>query len=429
MRSPERFCPVSWDGEASQSFRVEVAVDAWDRPRLLEDIGRTFAENGCNIVEYGGVDAGPDGQELVRRRGRRREGAEERALGPAQRRVGVRRLPRHAARGPGRLTRADPASATICARRSRTASRPFAASPSTSRKVRRSACWGRTERARRRRCACSARCCTPSGGRATVAGHDVVREAGAVRRAIGFAMQEAGLARYATGREHLLMMGRLYGLSRAQARARARRAADAVRARGGRRPPGAHVLGRHAQAHRPRLRARAQAAPAVPRRAHDGRRPDLARGALGRAAPAAGRGRLAVPDDALPRGGRPPLRPARDRRSRRDRRPRHARTSSRPRSAPTSSPSASATARRGRPPRRSRPLGRVRVAGSGRSIALELTDGAAAVAGIVERLRGAGIVPATITVARPTLDDVFLRYTGATIEEHDEQSAEPAGRR
>jgi guanosine-3',5'-bis(diphosphate) 3'-pyrophosphohydrolase len=54
-RSPERFCPVSWDGEASQSFRVEIAVDGWDRARLLEDIGRTFAENGCNIVEYGGV--------------------------------------------------------------------------------------------------------------------------------------------------------------------------------------------------------------------------------------------------------------------------------------------------------------------------------------------------------------------------------------
>jgi ABC-2 type transport system ATP-binding protein len=73
-------------------------------------------------------------------------------------------------------------------------------------------------------------------------------------------------------------------------------------------------------------------------------------------------------------------------------------------------------------------LGRVRIAGSGRSIALELTDGASAVAGIVERLRGAGIVPATITVARPTLDDVFLRYTGATIEEHDQQ-LEPAARR
>jgi len=74
-------------------------------------------------------------------------------------------------------------------------------------------------------------------------------------------------------------------------------------------------------------------------------------------------------------------------------------------------------------------LGRVRVAGSGRSIALELTDGASAVAGIVERLRGADIVPSTITVARPTLDDVFLRYTGATIEEHDELAAVPAGRR
>ncbi len=55
MRSPERFCPVNWDGEASQSFRVEIAIEAWDRPRLMEDIGRTFAENGCNIVEYGGV--------------------------------------------------------------------------------------------------------------------------------------------------------------------------------------------------------------------------------------------------------------------------------------------------------------------------------------------------------------------------------------
>ena len=61
---------------------------------------------------------------------------------------------------------------------------------------------------------------TPSGGSASVAGHDVVREAAAVRRAIGFAMQEAGLARYATGREHLIMMGRLYGLSKTQARSR-----------------------------------------------------------------------------------------------------------------------------------------------------------------------------------------------------------------
>jgi guanosine-3',5'-bis(diphosphate) 3'-pyrophosphohydrolase len=53
-RNPERFTPVEWDGAATQSFRVQIAVDAWDRPRLLEDVARTFAEYGANIVEYGG---------------------------------------------------------------------------------------------------------------------------------------------------------------------------------------------------------------------------------------------------------------------------------------------------------------------------------------------------------------------------------------
>ena len=54
MRTPERFTPVAWAGDPSQSFRVTVAVDSWDRSRLLEDVGRTFAEHGCNVVEYGG---------------------------------------------------------------------------------------------------------------------------------------------------------------------------------------------------------------------------------------------------------------------------------------------------------------------------------------------------------------------------------------
>jgi len=55
-RSPERFTPVSWDGAAtSTSFRVQIAVDSWDRPRLLEDVARTFAEHGANIVSYGGT--------------------------------------------------------------------------------------------------------------------------------------------------------------------------------------------------------------------------------------------------------------------------------------------------------------------------------------------------------------------------------------
>jgi GTP diphosphokinase / guanosine-3',5'-bis(diphosphate) 3'-diphosphatase len=55
MRNPERFTPVDWDGGASTSFRVQIRVDSWDRPRLLEDVARTFAEHGANIVSYGGV--------------------------------------------------------------------------------------------------------------------------------------------------------------------------------------------------------------------------------------------------------------------------------------------------------------------------------------------------------------------------------------
>src|SRR5256714_12765634 len=49
-RNPERFTPVSWDGGASQSFRAQIAVDSWDRARLLEDGVRAFAEHGENIV-------------------------------------------------------------------------------------------------------------------------------------------------------------------------------------------------------------------------------------------------------------------------------------------------------------------------------------------------------------------------------------------
>jgi guanosine-3',5'-bis(diphosphate) 3'-pyrophosphohydrolase len=54
QRNPERFTPVDWDHGAASSFRVQIAVDSWDRPRLLEDVARTFAEHGANIVEYGG---------------------------------------------------------------------------------------------------------------------------------------------------------------------------------------------------------------------------------------------------------------------------------------------------------------------------------------------------------------------------------------
>jgi len=58
-------------------------------------------------------------------------------------------------------------------------------------------------------------------GRARVAGHDVDRERHLVRRRISLAGQYAAVDGLQTGAENLRMMGRLAGLSRAQARRRA----------------------------------------------------------------------------------------------------------------------------------------------------------------------------------------------------------------
>ncbi|HEX4189093.1 MAG TPA: bifunctional (p)ppGpp synthetase/guanosine-3',5'-bis(diphosphate) 3'-pyrophosphohydrolase [Solirubrobacteraceae bacterium] len=50
-KDPERFTTVSWEGDQSTGFIVEIQVDAWDRHRLLEDLSRVFSESGANIVE------------------------------------------------------------------------------------------------------------------------------------------------------------------------------------------------------------------------------------------------------------------------------------------------------------------------------------------------------------------------------------------
>ena len=50
-KNPERFTSVSWEGEQSTGFVVEIQIDAWDRHRLLEDLSRAFSESGANILE------------------------------------------------------------------------------------------------------------------------------------------------------------------------------------------------------------------------------------------------------------------------------------------------------------------------------------------------------------------------------------------
>src|SRR5204863_8775196 len=60
-----------------------------------------------------------------------------------------------------------------------------------------------------------------TGGSARVAGVDVARDPDAVRRRIGVALQEAGLDSRQTGRELLVLQGRLFDLSADDAAARA----------------------------------------------------------------------------------------------------------------------------------------------------------------------------------------------------------------
>ena len=67
----------------------------------------------------------------------------------------------------------------------------------------------------------------PDGGSARVLGHDVVREAAAVRSCVSLTGQFASVDEELNGRENLILLGRLLGLSRPAARARADELLDA----------------------------------------------------------------------------------------------------------------------------------------------------------------------------------------------------------
>jgi ABC-2 type transport system ATP-binding protein len=54
---------------------------------------------------------------------------------------------------------------------------------------------------------------TPDSGSASVAGHDVLHEQNAVRRVIGYVPQDSGVDELGTGRENLMLQGRVQGMS------------------------------------------------------------------------------------------------------------------------------------------------------------------------------------------------------------------------
>ncbi|MCZ6455726.1 MAG: ATP-binding cassette domain-containing protein, partial [Actinobacteria bacterium] len=61
----------------------------------------------------------------------------------------------------------------------------------------------------------------PDSGSASVVGVDLVADPVGVRRKVGLAGQFAAVDEYQTGRENVEMVGRLYNLSKAEARSRA----------------------------------------------------------------------------------------------------------------------------------------------------------------------------------------------------------------
>src|SRR5690606_35390161 len=68
----------------------------------------------------------------------------------------------------------------------------------------------------------------PTGGRALVAGHDVVRERDDVRRNIGLVFQDTTLDGYLTGEQNLRFHAELYGVPRSVMRERMRQVLEMV---------------------------------------------------------------------------------------------------------------------------------------------------------------------------------------------------------
>lgn len=69
----------------------------------------------------------------------------------------------------------------------------------------------------------------PSGGSAHIVGHDLAREAKKIRREIGYVSQKGGCYELATGYENLVLQGRLYGLSKTAAQQKADELVQAFR--------------------------------------------------------------------------------------------------------------------------------------------------------------------------------------------------------
>ncbi|HEX5468586.1 MAG TPA: DUF4162 domain-containing protein [Gaiellaceae bacterium] len=72
--------------------------------------------------------------------------------------------------------------------------------------------------------------------------------------------------------------------------------------------------------------------------------------------------------------------------------------------------------------------GIIDVSCEGRQLRARVENGGRAVPGIISALESAGVPVASVTVARPSLDDVYLHYTGRDFKREDEAAGEENGR-
>ena len=164
----------------------------------------------------------------------------------------------------------------------------------------------------------------PDGGRASVAGYDVVRDAHRVRQLIALTGQYASVDDGLSGTNNLIMIGRLLGIGRRRRPGPRGQPAGPVRAVRRRGTAGEDVLRRHAPAARSRGQPGRPAPGLVPRRAQH--RPGPAKPGRGVGAdPGAGRRRRhGLAHHPVPGGGRPPGQRGRGHRPRPGRRHRDA---------------------------------------------------------------------------------------------------------
>ena len=275
----------------------------------------------------------------------------------------------------------------------------------------------------------------PDGGRASVAGYDVVSQPQHVRAAIGLTGQFAAVDEDLTGRENLVLVGRLVRLPKAVAADRAAELLDAFELT----DAADRVVRGYSGGMRRRLDLGASliASPAgaVPRRADHRPRPPQPAAALGGHRPAPRRGQDHRADHAVHGGGRP-ARPA-DQRHRR--RPDHRRGHRRPAQDKVGGDVLDLRlgergARPARPPRcwptrsGSRP-GELTIDDELGVVLIPVQAGAAALVDAVRALDGAGVRVADLGLRRPSLDDVFLSLTGHVAEEPRPDAPEPRPRR